>query len=538
MKKLKLAIHKIISEKSGVDWLIVHDVSKSSLETDDVEFSFVDGKERENEPFKTNQGYISPKTPDAINKFEEMVGELFKEFKSNTVALVNLFILITRASYNGEDKGTLIKNFKKCLLYKTRQALFDILIDSLNSEYYKHNHSVQKRPESTNEWLDLFHSTQYMHGFSDPLMSCLQLVRTVQDHKLSFNLIENMNPLLRSVLMGWYGFGLNVSKEKLDQCSENEGELAFLSACIIHDTSPDKTPPNWLSQNLIEIYIEKYWEKIGEQIFVHVFGLSNYNKNKNKLYEKLEALIHEVLFKKLSLKASETKEWISKLEFPNDFIALFAWFSMKKIDCSNIPSYNRAAIRNQFVAELKRISKEIPVYFASKNSNDPFNSYQLYEGKYQNALAYFLLFLLYATQNNKKDITKVCFQFKSLFYGGFQACSLATRFSEVMLLIGLSGYKLDGLGKDEFESLKEYVEMLAETILVPYIHLAERDDEIWNPESERKLLQYNAGRYLVNTALSDIKNHEVCQHYRDFFKSIDEVKVARWPYERTQKNTN
>jgi len=533
MEKLKSVIDTIISEKSAIDWLIVHDVSKSSPKTDDIEFSFVEGNEREDEPFKNNQGYISLKTTAVINEFEKIVTELSNDFTGNTVALANLFVIISRISYKGEDKATLIKKFKINLEKEACQAVFNLLIKSLNSEYHKFYHSTLKKPERTNEWLDLFHTTQYIHGFSDPILSCLQLVRAERNHKLDFELIRDMKPLLRSVLIGWYGFDLNISKNKLKQLLKNEEELTFLSACLIDDTAPEMTPPDWLSENLIETFIERHWSKIGRQIFVHVFGLSYRNKNQNELYKKLEDLIHTVLFKKLISETDKTKEWISKLEFSDDFIALFAWFSNKKIDYSKIPFSNKSAILDQFIKELHRISKEIPAYLASENSTDPFSSFQLYEAKYQNALSHLLLLSLYSTEGNRKDLTDVCFEFKPLFYGGFRACSLAINFTELMLLIGLSGFNLNDLEKTEFASLRKYMKVIADTVLIPYIHLAEHADEIWNPESKREVFQYNAGHYLVSAFLSIIRKHEITQHYQGFFEKINEVKVAEWPFERS-----
>jgi hypothetical protein len=525
MEQLKTFIQKVISSKSKVDWMIVHDISKSKIEIEGIEFLFVDGKERYNEPFKTNQGYLSLKTPSAIKEFGKISNELLEEFKSNPVALANLFIVFSRASYKGEDKETLLKNFKKKLGKDHCTSVFNLLIASLNNEYYKDNHFI-KRPQNTNDWLDIFRSTQYMHGISDPLINCLQLVRSERNRKVDFDLLEKMNPLLRSVLVGQYGFDLEISKSNLKKLYQNSEELIFLSACLVDDSAPDKTPPDWLTETLIEKFLENHWETIGRQIFVHVFGLSFRNKNDNKLYDYLKQLSHAVLLRKIKTKNAETVKWISKFEFPNDFIALFGWLSLNKIGLSEIPASNRIAITNQFVSELQRIAKEIPIHLASENSSDPFTSFQLHEGKYQNALAYVLLFLLSATDTNRKDIECVCHKFKTLFYGGFRATHLAIHFTELMLLIGLSGKSLYGLGETEYSAIKEYLQIISNTVLIPYIHLKEREDEIWNPESESEVFQWNAGSHLVTKAFANIHEHEIGKHYEHFFKVISEVKIA------------
>ncbi len=525
MEKLKGIIQKTISSKSTIDWMIVHDISKSKIEG--VEFSFVDGKERYNEPFKTNQGYISLNKPSVISEFQKIANELLEEFKSNPIALANLFIVLTRASYKGEDKKTFLINFKKQIGKDVCTNIFNLLIASLNNEYYKDNYSI-KKPLSTNDWLDIFRSTQYMHGISDPVINCLQLVRSERSRKLDYDLLEKMKLLLRAVLVGQYGFDLEISKNKLKQLYQSAEELIFLSACLIDDSATDKAPPDWLTETLIERFLEKYWDTIGRQIFVHAFGLSFRNKNDNKLYDHLKDLSHAILLKNIKMENDETLKWISKFEFPNDFIALFGWLSSKEIKLSEIPDSNRAAITNQFVSELQRITKSIPIHLASENSSDPFTSFQLYERKYQVALAYVLLFLLSATDTNRKDIENVCHEFKTLFYGGFRATHLATHFTELMLLIGLSGNWLNGLNEAEYLALKQYLKIISDTVLIPYIHLKEREDEIWNPESEREGFEYNAGSHLVISALTNVRKHEIAKYYKELFQVINEIALAKW----------
>jgi len=527
MEELKTIIQKIISQKSFIDWMIVHDISKSKIEIEGVEFSFVDGNERYNEPFKTSQGYLSLKNSYTIIEFAKIANGLLDEFKSNSIALANLFILFTRASYKGEDKETLLKNFKKKLGKDACTNIFNLLISSLNSEYYKDNYSI-KKALNTNDWLDTFRSAQHMYSISDPLLNCLQLVSSEKNRKINFDLLEKMNPLLRAVLLGQYGFDLEITKGKLKKLYKNTEELTFLSACLIDDSEPDKTPPDWLTGILIERFLENYWDIIGKYIFVHVYGLSFRNKNENKLYEHIANLSHVVLLKRMQIESVETANWISKFEFPNDFIALFGWLSSKEINLSEIHDSNREVITNQFVSELKRITKTIPIHLASENSSDPFTSFQLHEVKYRKALAYILLFLISATETNRKDIENVCHEFKTFFYGGFRASYLAIHFTELMILIGLSGNSLNGLGEAEYTAIKQYLKIISDTVLIPYIHIIERNDEIWNPERESEVYQYNAGSHLVINAFANIRNHEIGLHYENIFKVIDDVAIAEW----------
>lgn len=526
MEQLKAVIQKIIPQNTEVHWMIIHEISKVKIEIEGIEFSFVDGKERRDHPFNTSQGYISLTTPNAISEFSKIVNELSEEFKSSPIALANLFIVITRASYNGEEKETLIKDFKNKIGKDYCIDIFNTLLASLNREYYKHSYS-KKEPSTTNDWLAILNSSQYMHNISDPLINCLQLMMIERNCEIDFDLLEKMNPLLRAVLIGQYNFELIISKSKLEQLYGRVEELTFLSAYLIDAVAPDRIPPDWLTETLVKRFLAN-WDIIGKEIFVHIYGLSFRNKKQNKLYKRLENLISIILTEKIQSENDEILKWISKLEFSNDFIALFGWLSLKELDCNKIPNPNRETITNQFISELQRIVELIPVYLASENSEDPFASFQLYEGKYQTTLAYILLFLLFATDKNRKDIRNVCHQFKPLFYGGYRAVYLATRFTEIMILIGLSGNSIHGFDEEESSSLEQYLKIIADTILIPYIHLAERDDEIWDPKSENKAAQYNAGKYLVTTYMRNIRNSEIREHYNDFFKIINEVAIAEW----------
>ncbi|MDR2083749.1 MAG: hypothetical protein LBP67_01985 [Bacteroidales bacterium] len=529
MEQLKTYIQRILSEKSTIDWLIVHTVSKHGNIIDGLEFSFVDEQERLDEPFKTCQGYISLKRDDAIKKFNELIVELSDYFKENLITLANLFIIATRTCYKGEDKKTILKNFKQ----KTGQSLcnkiFAKLIDSLNSDYYKDNHFNKNQFKSTDEWIEIFRSAQYAHSISDPLVESLFLVQDKQGYNLNYNLLKNMKPFMRAVLIEQYGFILEISNRGLRAIYENQYELSFLSAYLINIHSSEV--PNWLSQELVEKFITKHWGSIGKQVFVHVFGLSYRNKNQNEVIESLGNLIHEVLYDRLSKDSEESKKLINTFEFPKDFIALFYWFDLKHVDTNSITEINKTTILGRFIQELQRINNELPTFFASEHSSDPWVSFQFGEQKYQITFAYLLWFLLYATCEDNKQLKKIFYKIKPLFYGGFRACRLATQFTELMLLIGLSAIHLNDIDKNGWSSIKKYLAIIEETVLIPYIHIAERNSEIWDINNKIEMPQYQAGLYLVNDFLYRIRNSEINEHYKDFIATIDDIKIAKWKYD-------
>ncbi len=527
MEKLKYVLKKLLSEKTTINWLIVHEVSKLANDIEGIYFSYVDGEEKFDKPFKTNQGYISFKNPLSVTDLEKIVRELTAEFKLNSFALANLFIIVTRTNYNEVQQETLIKSFKKTLGKVVCHKIYNLFIDSLNIEYDLHKQSSTS-PLTTDDWLEILSAAEYKHSISDPLINSLLLVRSKRDHKLDFKLIENMKPLLKAILIGQYAFGLNISKDKLKSVYEKHDDLSFLSACLLYGSDPDDTSPVWLTKSLLERFFSSHWDTVGKFVFFHAFGLSFRNKNENKLYEQLRDLSHTILLKKIKVDNLKTVNWINKLDFPNDFIAFFSWISLYNIELTEIQESNTIAITNQIVNELKNKAASIPNYLASENGSNPFNSYQLHEAKYHVALAYQLLFLLSANERNKKDIKNSCYEFKKLFYGGYKANILARDFTELMILICLSGNNINGLDDNHYRKIKDLLEIISDTILIPYIHLIERESEIWDSEGLKKTHHYNSGRHLVIKAISKIRKNENAIHYEPFFKIIDETAVANW----------
>ena len=528
MKQLKSIIQDTLSSKKTIDWLILHDIAKRiGTPIVDVEFSFVDGKERFDEPFKTCQGYISIVEKSFIT-FYQIIHELTTANQNNIVALSNLFVVITR--YGGYDEQQIILEnvFKECIGYVKSKMVFTMLIKSLNIEYYKDNNSLHGiKPDELNEWLNIFRSAEYVHNISDPLITSLCLVKE-HGHEINYDLLIDMTPLLRAILIGQYGFILQISSDKLKNIYNDDNELSFVMACLLNETQT----PSWLSQELINICIENFWEKIGKQMFNYIFGLNHRNRNENELYNGLKDLLHNSIILKITTSTIDSEKWIHTLSFPHDFIVLSSWLEYKKDSWKKIPTEVKTCFIRQFISELQRIVKSLPKYFSSEKHDDLFLSFQLHERKYQTMLAYVLLFLLSAKDDDLKSIKKICYEFKPLFYGGYKATSIAKDFSAIMLLIGLSGVHLYDVSDEGWNVVKMYIKEIVQTILVPYIHMAERDQTIWRDDIQEKTSCNDVGLYLVNEYLCLIQSSKTKQIYNEVFGIIQDTKVTKWKYEK------
>jgi hypothetical protein len=410
---------------------------------------------------------------------------------------------------------------------KLKHSLFEVLLYSLNDLYYREHRLFSEDPKSVEDWLSLFNSVDYLHTISNPVPQCLMLVVLDGNMGVDFLWVKKMNPLLRAVVVGQYGYDLNISETELSLSCHSENELLFIAACLLDDTGPDKESPKWISKNLI-VAMMKQWELIGRQMFVHVFGTSYRNRNSNKAYAQLGTLMHDVLLDRLMTDEDKTKEWLGKLEFPGSFIAFFWWIRTKEIDISQIPQANTEKVATQFFDELSRILDAAPEYFADDQRSDPFMTYQLSEEKYGLALVYILFFLVYSSEDNIKRLKSICLRIKPFFYGAYQTRLFATRFTEVMLLIFLSAESISGIDEHAIKALKKYLKVISDTLLVSYIHLEERDDQIWNLESEKEVFAFNAGRHLVTNTIQRTRKHQVGEYYNDFFNSINEVAIAKW----------
>jgi len=524
MDKLYLELKKLLSSKSKIEWLIVHDISQLECQIEGIEYSFVDGEKRIDTPFGTNQGYISLDNEELYESLNLIFSNLRIDFNSDKIALSNLYIILSRISYKREEKEILLDHFLNQLDTKFKNEIFKLIITSLNIEYFKDRHFYNKTTLDTNEWLKVFRSAQYIHNIADPILYTLRLIRKNKSKKLSYSNIKDMNPIIRAVLISWYGFDISISKSDFKSLLKNTNEICFLSAFLVDSNSPDKLAPDWLSKELILVFISNNWDISGQSIFRNVFGISYRNKKFNKLYESLSDLTFEIIWNKMILEDSNSKIWIEKLNFPEDFIALFNMLSDKKVGLSKIPDMVCDYINSQFIDQLDSIYDKTPFYLNKENNDSPFNSFQYSEEKYLTSFAYLSLFLLSMKEHEFRKLKNLCFSYKQLYYGNYNSIYIAKQFTELMLLIVLSIYRITGIDKEGINMLKQILKVISETILIPYIHLLERESEVWSKEKSKGSFQYERSNLIISH-MSMINKSKYKDSYADFFNTINEVAV-------------
>lgn len=530
MEELKKILVELLNKSNNIHWFIVHDLSKTLNHNSDIEFSFIDGAIDREEPFNKNLGYITIKDE---SKFEELIKELIIKFKAKEKQLSNIFIIIFRL-----NKSTLIEkiisSIKELLTEEILRSVYNLLIQSLNENYYSHIIINKTAPICTNDWLDLFTSAQYYHTISDPLM-CLILFAEIDEQKIDFSYIQIMSPLLRSIIIGKYGWNIKIStSEVLNLIEENETEASFFSAYLLDDMLPEQKAPDWLSRDIVDVFISKYWNNIGSQTFQHIYGVSHRNKNDNMLYEKFCEYYHEVLLNKIK-DDKKDNSWILSLTFPDGFISLFYWM-YKKPDVlkTHITDLNQTKITTRLISEFKRIVDNASNYISSEHRINPFNNYKLNNNKYTIALSYALIFILNAEDKFiDNDLKSILHKIKPLFYGGYASTTFAKDSIGILFIICLSSININGSNKEMENKLKLLISILKETVLIPYIHLIERENVIWDITDKDSQNQYNIGILIINNYLKEInKNKTLKELYKDIFDVLEDVKVAKWLYER------
>ncbi len=528
---MKNKLFKILKASSDIDWFIVHKLSKEKF--DNIKFSFVDGTERYDHPFKTNLGYITFKKENFLEEYCSIIKDVIFKLKDNEFALSNIYILITRTSFKKEDENILEKLFVKEISRERINNIYTLLVRSLNENYYSYLPNKTDTYNTLNDWLEIFNSAQYLHDTSETLFSILFLTEVDSFKNISYEKIKDFNPLIRGRLISWYGSKIEIGEDDLIKLINNNlEEASFFAALLIENNSL----PDWSNKKTLDIFIVKYWNSIGKDLFLQLFGISYRNKGKD--FSKLKSIIHSILFNRIKSENKFNENWFNSLDFPNDFIALFSWLHHHKITLEKINDNNKKLIANSLMSSLNSIADNFNKYIASENDYFPFKSHQLNEKKYQISLSCILLFIVTLDDADfkiiKKELNSLAFKIRPQYYGAFRSQYLARNFTEILLLILLSAINISNISEHIITNIKYLLTILNKTILIPYIHLAEREEDIWNKETEKSSFQYKIGEYLINDYLKRIKNNEngVNECFKDLFELFDNVKVAEWIYER------
>ncbi|MBK9284372.1 MAG: hypothetical protein IPM51_08620 [Sphingobacteriaceae bacterium] len=520
-----------MKENSVPNLEIVLLLSQSQIEIEGLHFSRAFKEENNREPFNFNLGYISlegKNLPDMMVKVTETLAQLLKEFESNEVALCNLFILTTRMDFSGEGQEQFVDQFVKALPLEKREKIYSIMVKEIAKNYYSHTHISKKNPSTVSEWLDLFNQAQYLHGFSDLSQYCYTLVK--EDGKpLRYDYVKQLSPLLRATM--YHDFELTPEELK-DLIGSDSNEVSFLVASMLEKTDGSGELPSWLNKELID-YIFKNKNSIAQHTIYYLFGFIRYESKRNTpIYERFRDLMKAKLRAIVTKKDESLNDLINALNFPVEFLSFLSFLESLKIDLHSIEPTHFETIAKKFVASINKVKLGIPEDLANRNYTDRFNLYYLDEPKYRAGITLLSVSLLHLKADENKQLTDLFYDFKPLYFGGYEAKAMAVNFTEFIFLTFFAIENVSGLNPGIFSSYKDLVSKFSEILLYPYVLEAERDSYMWD-QSENQLTKQNFSKYLVNLSLKNIHKKE-CKYqlWDQLHSDVNSFKTAEWPFQR------
>ena len=133
------------------------------------------------------------------------------------------------------------------------------------------------------------------------------------------------------------------------------------------------------------------------------------------------------------------------------------------------------------------------------------------------------------SNENLEALRKICFELRPYYYGGYSAVLTATRFTELLLLVGLPNAEDDFPTGQDDEALKTLLKILSDTLLVSYFHLSERQEDLWNPQLEIGTSYSNFARARIHKIIDELNQDLLDQRYASISDCRKQVCVIALP---------
>jgi hypothetical protein len=492
--------------------------------------------------FSEKLGYISFPEDFNIDEFRNFISLQIESIKKKikksknkkkkklffTTFLVNYLLFIDRLNKQ-EHQQILESDLFKNLNDKEILKLIKLFTVWLNKEFLK-NYSIFKYPTNVGEWQTLIIQISYVSFFDDPL----NILTTLLYYKPSFTkeVLVLSNELVKARIVSYKNELLLNKSDLIELINFNESNKSFVCSMIVGQNY------NPIDYNLIDLEL---WQKVLNTwdnnyigILHNLFGDRTIN-DKNRM-EYLKNLTLEVLDAQFTEKnVKDIIKPVNKLIWPIDFVPFSNLFSLTKID-----TLNEIVIYDQYVKKfqeyLQNIKKdEIKLILDSqyKFKNDFYNAYNAHY-----CLAYTFFSCLSCSQETWcsfiKDLEKILYKLKVLYYGSFSSYIVAKSITENMLLLLLSisniNYKYDNENKNR---IKKFVEILIKTVLFAYIKKTEKEDIIWDQSSYQSKGKIDHKIFLINEQLKIInEKKEIKNLVSNLFNFWNEQSTTIWPWMR------
>jgi hypothetical protein len=528
-KELFEAIETVVSESAGVDWLIIRKLAEKFPDEPPGRFLFIDKEEKFELPFRFSEGYLTVDEHEC-EPFKVLLKELIEKNRDNLTAIANLFILQNRTGYRKADEEELTNFFRDAFGSEQIPMLFEVLIKSLNKEFFGHTTSDRGPVGDAKDWFYRFRASGMAGRAYQVPVSVVALVSNNIQGEVDFAYVSQMKPSIRAVLCESRGMGISMSHEQVQTVLKKGDELPFLTAYLVERGRSRVGMLDWMTIDFIR-HLFFDWKRTGAFLLEKVLGGYQRIGALQPGEEQLKDLVRSVVAEVLVEDSPKAAAWIEGLEFPKDYVGVFACLANGGLSYDHIPFANKQRLFLGILRDLERIFKDIGIFVGENKDHLGPSFWPLRDPQFQFLLCGLLILYLDAGDDeSRKRFKNVCFETKLLFYGAYRTSSLARKLAEMILLTALSADGFTSTSGELYAGLDIIQSDLVNTILVPYVHTIEREEEIWNPELEGVIGMLRSDNLLVNDALARIKNGALFERYSIFLTAMDEIAVARWPY--------
>jgi len=400
----------------------------------------------------------------------------------NPKGLASLFLLFDEidAHYH---KDPVKQSFLDALGSDKKNYLLKCFAAELGSLDWMGNTDIQSNPKSIAEWRRLFRSLGYYSSIYDLSKLLAFLMENVSQHSSAVVALDTyleLPPLLKARIPFHIDLGKCFQRDPYEVLVSRADTINFVFASILSGGIKLSADTSLAKFSALEMCIEDKWTALGQELFTEAFSTAQPLRPKSEedaFKERLKGGIAEKVFRRIS-DPKPRSVVISWFKCPNDLIRLVrthSFIANKRALSDNESSAFYTALILSFTKTLDSFKAQIPDLISDSSY---FNYFGSNPGapEAQELFAHILVGLCICTDSDYEHFlhayTKVLHEAKKLFYGEFEATSLAEAISDFFISIPLANINLTD---PEFfntppyrERAQKLVRLFTEIVLAPY----------------------------------------------------------------------
>ncbi len=499
------------------DWMIVRRMCDSDDGDRRLKFSLFDDWHGRELPFGRHQGFITFAGA-SYKDVTTMLRDIYGHVKDDEMAVANLWILACRISMEAEDY--LLGYIKQLMTESQRNRVFDILASSVVSEAYG---GVGYYPETVDGWIRLQCACESCaHDFA-----CSIATLVSDGRKIDMDLLFKLPACLISALIFYCGYRLSLTPAEACALAEPR-RLALLCAMALHYSYDKFYEPEWLSQKFVDKMIIGDGATVGRSLLREAWMYRPQQTRFTLQQIRLMKYCRRAVVSMLAAADDATRLWVDSLDIVKD-VPVVLYLANAMAPTPEILTI----LGNRVIAALGDEVAAFPKTLAQRGGNSGLTSLSL-EARQSGAVFSMLGQSLASLENDGlKNLTKTLYALKQLYAGGYHATQFAMGVTELLIIAAL----MCGPQADDREAvLLEIIRKTDETVMTPYVHLAERTAAIWEPGYVTNAYDLDKGKVILNKLLHNTLERQdgdpVKVRATALANSIAATATTIWPYNR------